>query len=94
MFFVINMAFGDLMLGAFLIPLYIYIKLGMDYYKLWTGNVNLSLSYFYVTVLFISLAASLFSATFISCERFYAIYRPFKHRTLTVRTYHIVIFTL
>ena len=94
LFLVINMAFADLMLGALLIPLYIYIKLGMDYYKLWTGNVNLSLNYFYETVYFISLAASLLSATFISCERFYAIYRPFKHRTLTVRTYRIVIFTL
>ena len=89
------MAFADLMLGALLIPLYIYIKIGMDFYKHWAGNVNLSLTYFYVTgVLFISLAASLFSATSISCERFYVIYRPFKHRTLTVRTYRIVIFTV
>ena len=93
LFLVINMAFADLMLGALVIPLDIYIGLGM-YYKLWSGNVNLSFSYFYETVYFISLAASLLCATFISCERFYAIYRPFKHRTLTVRTYRIVIFTV
>ena len=94
LFLVINMAFADLMLGALVIPLYIYITLGMDFYKLWTGNVNLSLTYFYGTISFIPLGASLLSAAFISCERFYAIYRPFKHRTLTVRTYRIVIFTL
>ena len=88
------MAFADLMLGALVIPLYNYITLGMDFYKLWTGNVNLSLTYFYGTVSFISLEASLLSAVFISCERFYAIYRPFKHRTLTVRTYRIIMFTV
>ena len=94
LFLVINMAFADLMLGALSLPLFIYIKLGMDYYKLWTGNVNLSLTYFHGTIYFVPFAASLYSATFISCERFYAIYRPFKHRTLTVRTYRIVIFTV
>ena len=92
LFIVINMAFADLMLGALVIPLFIYIRLGMDFYKLWTGNVTLT--YFYETIVFIPLGASLISAAFISCERFYAIYRPFKHRTLTVRTYRIVMFTV
>ena len=41
-----------------------------------------------------SLWVSLTSAAFISCERFYAIYWPFRHRRVTVRTYHIFIFLL
>ena len=92
LFLVINMAFADLMYGALSLPLFIYIDLGMDYYQLWTGNISMSVRYLYFTVDFLALSASLISVTSISCERFYAIYRPFKHRTLTVRTYHIVIF--
>ena len=39
----------------------------------------------------IFLHASLFSEICISCERFYAIYWPLKHRTLSTRAYAIVI---
>ena len=35
--------------------------------------------------------ASIISAAFISCERFYAMYWPFKHRTLSTRTYRVLI---
>ena len=35
---------------------------------------------------------SLVSAGFISCERFYAVFWPLKHKTLSMRTYGIVIF--
>ena len=78
-------------------PLYIYIVLGIDLYQLWTGSMNTPLIYRLFSIADIdnvAIVASLLSATFISCERFYAIYRPFKHRTLTVRTYRIIIFTL
>ena len=39
----------------------------------------------------IFLQASLISAVFISCERFYAVYWPLKHLTLSTRAYAIVI---
>ena len=94
LFLVINMAFADLLLGAVSMPLYIYIVLGMYYYQLFPERKNLPLLYFFGIGDDVPTTASLLSATFISCERFYAIYRPFKHRTLTVRTYRIIIFTL
>ena len=93
-FLVISMAFADLLLGAVSMPFYIYMVLGIQLYQLWTGSMNMPLWYLFSIADNFATVASLLSATFISCERFYAIYRPFKHRTLTVRTYRIIIFTL
>ena len=92
LYLVINMAIADLMLGALALPQYIYSYLGSDYYQLWTGRFNYTLGYFLAIVDSVSMVASFISAAFISCERFYAIYRPFKHRTLTVRRYGVAIF--
>ena len=86
---VINMAVADLMLGAVSLPLYIYL-VGISDYQLWTETLDLNVPFLIADIL--ATKASLISATFISCERFYAIYWPFKHRTLTTRTYYIVIF--
>ena len=38
--------------------------------------------------------ASYPSAAFLSCERFYAVYWPFKHRLLSTKKYRIAIFIL
>lgn len=86
---VINMAVSDLMLGAISLPLYIYL-VGVSDYQLWTETLDLNVPFLIADIL--ATKASLISATFISCERFYAIYWPFKHRTLTTQTYYIVIF--
>ncbi|CAH3160744.1 unnamed protein product, partial [Pocillopora meandrina] len=83
---VINMAVADLMLGAVSLPLYIYL-VGISDYQLWTETLDLNVPFLIADIL--ATKASLISATFISCERFYAIYWPFKHRTLTTRTYYI-----
>ena len=58
------------------------------------GNVDSlwTVPYFSITTYTFSLMVSLNFAVLISCERFYAIYWPFKHRTITVRTYNIFIF--
>ena len=90
LFLVINMAVADLMLGAVTLPLYIYL-VGKHYYQLWSGSVSQLFSYCYTIVDNISMVASLITATFISCERLYAVYRPFRYRTLSVRAYCIVI---
>ena len=91
LFLVINMAFADLLLGAFTLPMYIYITIKSGY-QLSMTNVNWKLTEVYQISHNISLGVSLISAAFISYERFYAIYWPFRHRRVTVRTYHIFIF--
>ena len=87
-----NMAFADLMLGTVSLPLYIYY-VGY-WFELWKGGRPMSLSIFYAIVHTFFMQASLISATFISGERLYAIYWPFKHRTLSMRAYRIVVFTV
>ena len=90
LFLVINMAVADLMLGAVTLPLYIY-WVGKHHYQLWSGRMSQLFFYCYTIADNISMVSSLITATFMSCERFYAIYRPFRHRTLSVRAYCIVI---
>ena len=92
LFLVINMAFADLMLGILSLPFYIY-DVGY-WFELWKGGLPVSLSIFYDVVDIFFMQASLISAAFISGERFYAIYWPFKHRTLSTRAYRIIIFTM
>jgi len=92
LFLVIIMAFADLMLGMLSLPIYIYI-VGRSF-QLWNGGWPIPLSIFYRIVDIFFSQASLISAAFISGERFYAIYWPFKHRTLSMRTYRFIIFTV
>ena len=91
LFLVINMAFADLMLGTVSLPIYIYY-VGTSF-QLWKGVWSTSLSNFFSIVDIFFSQASFISAAFISGERFYAIYWPFKHRELSMRTYRIIIGT-
>ena len=89
------MAFADLMLGAVALPLYIY-HVGFTFH-LWTITESFTskpLDIFFMIVDTAFAQASLISAAFISCERFYAVYWPFKHRTLSKRAYGIIIFVV
>ena len=81
----IDMALADLLLGAFALPLYIYVSINNGY-QFSLKIVNSTLARVYGLSYGISLWVSLTSAVSISCERFYAVYWPFKHRTLTART--------
>ena len=92
LFLVINMAFADLMLGILSLPIYIY-NVGRSF-QLWNGGWSMSLPIFYPIVDTFLSQASLISAAFISGERFYGIYWPFKYRTLSMREYRIIIFTV
>ena len=92
LFLVINMAFADLMFGAVTLPLYIY-RVGKSF-QLWNGSWSMPMSFFYVIIDTFFSQASLISAAFVSGERFCAIYWPFKHRTLSMRAYSIIIFTV
>ena len=92
LFLVINMAFADLMLGTVTLPIYIYL-VGKSY-RLWNGAFSTPISFFYTIVDTFFSQASLISAAFVSGERFYAIYWPFKHRTLSMRAYSIIIFAV
>ena len=89
---VINMAFSDLMLGTLTLTIYIYSA--GNYFELWKGGRPMSLAIFYPIVDTFFSQASLISTAFISGERFYAIYWPFKHRILSMRAYRIIIFTV
>ena len=91
LFLVMSMVLTDVMLGAVALPLYVYLIVGPDY-QLWTAKAaHKSVFYFLDTTVSQS---SLISAGFISCERFYAVFWPLKHKTLSMRKYGIVIFTV
>ena len=92
LFLVMNMALADVMLRAVALPLYVYLIVG-PYYQLWrTAKAAHEFIYYFLDTTFSQ--SSLISAGFISCERFYAVFRPLKHKTLSMRTYGIVIFTV
>ena len=92
LFLVINMACADLMLGTVSLPIYIYGVGG--HFQLWKSGWTISLTIFFsIFDTFFAQASLVFSA-FISGERFYAIYRPFQHRTLSMRTYRIIVFSV
>ena len=79
------------MLGAVSLPLYVYLRIGFPQLWIVTEGVGVVLDYFYLHFDLIFLQASLISAVFISCERFFAVYWPLKHLTTSTRAYTIVI---
>ena len=91
LFLVMNMALADVMLGAVALPLYVYLIVGPNYH-LWTAKAAHKSIFYFLDTTFSQ--SSLVSAGFISSERFYAVFRPLKHKTLSMRTYGIVIFTV
>ena len=91
LFLVINMAVADLMYGAVLMPLKVYLMSVGNYYQLWMERQSSALNILYNILFNFFLQGSLMSAALISCERFYAISWPLKHRILSMRAYPILI---
>ena len=92
LFLVINMAFADLLFGVVCLPLYIYF-LG-NYHRMWIPRMNKPLQRFFGIIQMIFSQVTEISAASISCERFYVVYCPLKHRTLSTRVYHIAVFMI
>ena len=90
LFLVINMAFADLLSGALSLPIFIY-TVGARF-MLWKARFDKTFYAYQVFGQTVVLQASLISAALITCERFYAVYWPLKHRILSRRAYHTVIF--
>ena len=93
LFLVVNMAFADFISGAVSLPLYVYLFIGPTY-RLWkreTYKTYKTLEIVWAVVDTTFSQASLISAVCIACERFYAIFRPLKHRTLSLKAYFIII---
>ena len=83
------MAVADLFLGGVCLPMCVYF--------LAHGQVKFDekIPTFFTIVFYVFAQASFITAALISCERFYAIYWPLKHRqTLSTRTYGLVILTV
>ena len=92
LFLVINMVFADLLSGALSLPILIY-SVGAGF-MLWKARFDMTFYAYQDFGQTVVLQASLFSASLITCERFYAIYWPLKHRTLSVGAYRAAIFVV
>ena len=90
---VINMAFADTILGAVSMPLCVFLWIGPTYW-LWNYKKKLSLDISRSVVDATFSQGSLISAAAIAFERFYAIYWPLKHRTMSFKAYYIIIFII
>ena len=84
---VINMAFADLALGSVCLPISVFIIVTRH-------QLTIERSAFFLKIIIVVFAqVSYITAALISAERFYAIYWPLKHRTLSARAYRLVILT-
>ena len=86
LYLVMNMAFADLVLGGASLPLFVYLVTAT--------RSRLYFSEFptFLKIIFtVSSMASFTTAALISAERFYAVFWPLKHRTLSTREYKLVI---
>ena len=80
-----NMAFADLLLGGVCLPLFVCV--------LATRNQFVLPAFLTIILTVSSQASFITTAALISAERFYAIYWPLKHRTLSTRAYRLFIWT-
>ena len=87
---VVNITCADLMLGAVSLPMFIYRNIG-ETSELWMVKKNTGVWIFHGIFSVLYLQASIIFAALISGERFFATHWPFKHHTVSVRAYRILI---
>ena len=85
LFLVMNMAFADLLLGGVCLPLFFCV--------LATRNQFVLPAFLTIILTVSSQDSFITTAALISAERFYAIYWPLKHRTLSTRAYRLFMWT-
>ena len=85
LYLVMNMAFADLVWGGTSLPLFVYLMATRSrlYFTEFPSFLQI--------ILTVSSMASFTTAALISAERFYAVFWPLKHRTLSTREYKLVI---
>ena len=86
LYLVMNMAFADLVLGGASLPLFVYLVTATRSRLYFTEFPT-----FLQIIFTVSSLASFTTAALISAERFYAVFWPLKHRTLSTREYKLVI---
>ena len=86
LYLVMNMAFADLVLGGASLPLFVYLVTATRSRLYFTEFPT-----FLKIIFTVSSMASFTTAALISAERFYAVFWPLKHRTLSTREYKLVI---
>ena len=79
------MAFADLVLGGASLPLFVYFMVTRS--RLYFSEFPSFLKIIFM----VSSVASFTTAALISAERFYAIFWPLKHRTLSTRAHKLVV---
>lgn len=84
---IVNLSVSDILVGLVSIPCWIYILLSA-----YTGNPYSEVSYqFYITVDIFIGSSSILQLTSMSIERCYAIVKPLRHRTLSMRVFYAMI---
>ena len=85
LYLVMNMAFADLVWGGACLPLFVHLVATRS--RLYFTEFPTFLQ----IIITVSSKASFTTAALISAERFYAVFWPLKHRTLSTREYKLVI---
>ena len=87
LYLVMNMAFADLVWGGASLPLFVYLVTATRSRLYFTEFPT-----FLQIIFTVSSMASFTTAALISAERFYAIFWPLKHRTLSRREHTSLLF--
>ena len=81
---IIGLAVSDILVGFVSIPCWLYLTMSPH-------NQSLATYQFYITFDIFIGSASILQLTALSMERCHAIVRPLRHRTLSMKVYHVMV---